>query len=71
LSKSEIAMDNSYQDDTDPSVYVKFRLKEAAELGSQSLDLGEAEATTSSSDQDSEYDPVDSKIQDLVSTIYC
>ena len=27
LSKAEIAMDNSYQDDTDPSVFVKFRLK--------------------------------------------
>lgn len=26
LSKAEIAMDNSYQDDTDPSVYVKFKL---------------------------------------------
>lgn len=28
LSKAEIAMDNSYQDDTDPSVYAKFRLKD-------------------------------------------
>ncbi len=27
LSKAEVAMDNSYQDDTDPSVYVKFKLK--------------------------------------------
>jgi isoleucyl-tRNA synthetase len=27
ISKSEVAMDNSYQDVTDPSVYVKFRLK--------------------------------------------
>ncbi len=27
LSKAEIAMDNSYKDDTDPSVYVKFKLK--------------------------------------------
>lgn len=26
LSKAEIAMDNSYQDDVDPSVYVKFKL---------------------------------------------
>ena len=26
ISKSEVAMDNSYQDVTDPSVYVKFRL---------------------------------------------
>ncbi len=26
LSKAEVAMDNSYQDDTDPSVYVKFKL---------------------------------------------
>ena len=26
LSKAEIAMDNSYQDDTDPSVFVKFKL---------------------------------------------
>lgn len=28
LAKAEIAMDNSYQDDTDPSVYVKFKLKD-------------------------------------------
>jgi isoleucyl-tRNA synthetase len=28
VSKAEIAMDNSYQDDTDPSVYVKFKLKD-------------------------------------------
>jgi len=28
LSKAEVAMDNSYQDDTDPSVYVKFKLKD-------------------------------------------
>lgn len=27
LSKAEIAMDNSYQEDTDPSVYVKLKLK--------------------------------------------
>lgn len=27
LAKAEIAMDNSYQDDTDPSIYVKFKLK--------------------------------------------
>jgi isoleucyl-tRNA synthetase len=27
LSKAEVAMDNSYQDVTDPSVYVKFKLK--------------------------------------------
>jgi isoleucyl-tRNA synthetase len=27
ISKSEVAMDNSYQDVTDPSVYVKFKLK--------------------------------------------
>jgi isoleucyl-tRNA synthetase len=26
ISKAEVAMDNSYQDDTDPSVYVKFKL---------------------------------------------
>jgi isoleucyl-tRNA synthetase len=26
LSKAEIAMDNSYEEDTDPSVYVKFKL---------------------------------------------
>ncbi len=26
LAKAEIAMDNSYQEDTDPSVYVKFKL---------------------------------------------
>ncbi len=28
LSKAEVAMDNSYQDVTDPSVYVKFKLKD-------------------------------------------
>lgn len=27
ISKAEVAMDNSYQDDTDPSVYVKFKLQ--------------------------------------------
>jgi isoleucyl-tRNA synthetase len=27
ISKAEVSMDNSYQDDTDPSVYVKFKLK--------------------------------------------
>jgi len=30
LSKAEIAMDNSYKDVTDESVYVKFKVKEAA-----------------------------------------
>lgn len=29
LAKAEIAMDNSYQDVTDPSVYVKFKLKDS------------------------------------------
>ena len=29
LSKAEVAMDNSYQDVTDPSVYVKFKLKDS------------------------------------------
>ena len=28
LSKAEIAMDNSYKDDTDPSVFVKFKLND-------------------------------------------
>jgi isoleucyl-tRNA synthetase len=28
LAKAEIAMDNSYQEDVDPSVYIKFKLKE-------------------------------------------
>jgi isoleucyl-tRNA synthetase len=28
LAKAEIAMDNSYQDDVDPSVYIKFKLKQ-------------------------------------------
>ncbi len=28
LSKAEVAMDNSYQDDTDPSIYLKFKLKD-------------------------------------------
>ncbi len=27
ISKAEVSMDNSYQDDTDPSVYPKFKLK--------------------------------------------
>lgn len=27
ISKAEVAMDNSYQDDTDPSIYLKFKLK--------------------------------------------
>ncbi len=27
ISKAEVSMDNSYQDDTDPSVYAKFKLK--------------------------------------------
>jgi isoleucyl-tRNA synthetase len=27
ISKAEVSMDNSYQDDTDPAVYVKFKLK--------------------------------------------
>ncbi len=31
LSKAEIAMDNSYQDDTDPSIYVKFKLLDGSE----------------------------------------
>ena len=29
ISKAEVAMDNSYQDDTDPSVYVKLQLKDS------------------------------------------
>lgn len=33
LAKAEIAMDNSYQDDTDPSVYVKFKLKNYVRSG--------------------------------------
>ncbi|MDQ3158776.1 MAG: isoleucine--tRNA ligase, partial [bacterium] len=28
LSKAEVAMDNSYKDDTDPTVYAKFKLKD-------------------------------------------
>ncbi|HKR82173.1 MAG TPA: isoleucine--tRNA ligase [Candidatus Saccharimonadales bacterium] len=27
ISKAEVAMDNSYQEDTDPSIYLKFKLK--------------------------------------------
>jgi isoleucyl-tRNA synthetase len=30
LSKAEIAMDNSYQEDTDPSVYMKFKLADGS-----------------------------------------
>jgi isoleucyl-tRNA synthetase len=37
ISKAEVAMDNSYEMDTDPSVYVKFKLKE--DLRSQISDL--------------------------------
>lgn len=29
ISKAEVAMDNSYQDITDPSVYIKFKLKDS------------------------------------------
>jgi isoleucyl-tRNA synthetase len=29
IAKAEVAMDNSYQDDTDPSVYVKFKLTDS------------------------------------------
>lgn len=29
ISKAEVAMDNSYQDDTDPSTYAKFKLKDS------------------------------------------
>jgi isoleucyl-tRNA synthetase len=29
ISKAEVAMDNSYQDDTDPSVYLVFKLKDS------------------------------------------
>ena len=29
IYKAEVAQDNSYQDDTDPSVFVKLKLKEA------------------------------------------
>jgi isoleucyl-tRNA synthetase len=29
ISKAEVGMDNSYQEDTDPSVYVKFKLKDS------------------------------------------
>jgi isoleucyl-tRNA synthetase len=29
ISKAEVAMDNSYQEDTDPSVYVKLKLKDS------------------------------------------
>ncbi len=32
LAKAEIAMDNSYQDDVDPSVYAKFRLQDGRYL---------------------------------------
>lgn len=31
ISKAEVAMDNSYQEDTDPSVYVYFKLQDADE----------------------------------------
>jgi len=29
IAKAEVAMDNSYEDDTDPSVYAKFKLKDS------------------------------------------
>ena len=39
LSKAEIAMDNSYSDDTDPSVFVKFKLNETEETKDKSEKL--------------------------------
>lgn len=44
LSKAEIAMDNSYQDDTDPSVYVKFKLKDYNRHTSESSTSGVRDA---------------------------
>jgi isoleucyl-tRNA synthetase len=39
VSKAEVAMDNSYQDVTDPSVYVKFRLKDETS-GNRKSEIG-------------------------------
>jgi isoleucyl-tRNA synthetase len=33
ISKAEVAMDNSYQDVTDPSVFVKFKLRDESSEG--------------------------------------
>jgi isoleucyl-tRNA synthetase len=42
ISKAEVAMDNSYQEDTEPSVYVKLRLKDVPEaLLGDSLSAGQ------------------------------
>ncbi len=46
ISKAEVAMDNSYQDITDPSVYVKFKLKPTKLfIGSESVGSSNAERT--------------------------
>lgn len=50
LSKAEVAMDNSYQVITDPSVYVKFRI-----LGDEALDA-EDELETGTGNQDENAD---------------
>jgi isoleucyl-tRNA synthetase len=47
ISKAEVAMDNSYQEDTDPSVYVSFKLtpesaQELARRAGLSVNLAEA-----------------------------
>ncbi len=47
IAKAEVAMDNSYQDVTDPSVYVKFKLKHPLDLLMLKLhDTGTKEAKT-------------------------
>jgi isoleucyl-tRNA synthetase len=48
LAKAEIAMDNSYQDDTDPSVYVKFKLKNytsSKSLNTSGMDAANSDPT--------------------------
>ncbi len=48
ISKAEVAMDNSYQDVTDPSVYVKFKLVDTRSTSSIGGAHGEAEKHTES-----------------------
>lgn len=43
ISKAEVAMDNSYRDVTDPSVYVKFRVKTSNELDPVFFSQGDQE----------------------------
>lgn len=52
LSKAEVAMDNSYQDVTDPSVYVKFKLKDDVSSVTSGAVLGQRPAEAPSPTDD-------------------